>query len=55
MLVTGGFEVDFSSDVDTIEEGLEKVSKGILQHGVTSFCPTIVTSPVEIYQKVIKL
>ncbi|CAH3198974.1 unnamed protein product, partial [Porites evermanni] len=39
-----GFGVDFSSDTDKLEEGLVTVAKGLLQHGVTSFCPTIVTS-----------
>lgn len=31
-----------------------KVAKGILQHGVTSFCPTLVTSPNNTYQKVLQ-
>lgn len=29
------------------------VSKNLLSHGVTAYCPTLVTSPKEIYQKVI--
>ena len=33
-------------------EGVQKVAKGLLQYGVTSFCPTVVTSPKEDYQKV---
>lgn len=49
---SGGFEVDFSSNVDDTESGLEKVAKSVLQFGVTSFCPTIVTSPDHIYEKV---
>ena len=53
MFFEGGFGVDFSSDIDTLDEGLVTVAKGLLQHGVTSFCPTIVTSSQESYNKVI--
>lgn len=49
----GGYGVDFSYDVNTVDEGMEKVSKGLLAHGVTSFCPTLVTSPAETYHQVL--
>lgn len=39
--------------MDTVDEGVLKVAKGILQHGVTSFCPTLVTSPNDTYHKVL--
>ena len=48
----GGFGVDFSSDIENLEEGLVTVAKGLLQHGVTSYCPTIVTSSQENYNEV---
>lgn len=51
--INGGFGVDFSYDVNTVAEGVNKVAKGILQHGVTSFCPTLVTSPNETYHQVL--
>ncbi|XP_074650123.1 N-acetylglucosamine-6-phosphate deacetylase-like isoform X2 [Tubulanus polymorphus] len=51
--INGGFGIDFSLDTENVEVGLQKVSKGLLSHGVTSFCPTIVTSPKEIYNKVL--
>lgn len=51
-LCIGAFGVDFSCDVDTIEEGLKIVAKGLLPHGVTSFCPTIISSKEDIYRKV---
>ena len=50
--ISGGFGVDFSSDPDKLEEGLKTVAKGLLQHGVTSYCPTIVTSSQESYSEV---
>lgn len=36
-----------------MDEGVAKVSKGLLAHGVTSFCPTLVTSPVDTYHQVL--
>lgn len=51
--ILGGYGVDFSNDISTVEEGVEKVSKGLLVHGVTSFCPTLVTSPPETYHAVL--
>lgn len=50
--VAGGFGVDFSFNTSDIEAGLLKVAHGLLAHGVTSFCPTIVTSSPEVYRKV---
>lgn len=29
------------------------VAKGLLAHGVTSFCPTLVTSPTDVYHTVL--
>ncbi|KAK0159848.1 hypothetical protein PV327_010915 [Microctonus hyperodae] len=51
--INGGFGIDFSHDVDNVEEGLNKVSKELLAHGVTSFCPTLVTSSAENYHKIL--
>lgn len=45
--------MDFSFDTDTVEEGINKVASGLIKNGVTSFCPTLVTSPPETYRKVI--
>ncbi|KYQ57820.1 Putative N-acetylglucosamine-6-phosphate deacetylase [Trachymyrmex zeteki] len=51
--INGGFGIDFSCNIDNVEEGIAKVAKGLLEHGVTSFCPTLVTSPTEIYHKIL--
>nr|XP_002130591.1 N-acetylglucosamine-6-phosphate deacetylase-like [Ciona intestinalis] len=51
--INGGFEIDFSSNVENVEFGVQKVAKGLLQYGVTSFCPTIVTSPSHIYKAIL--
>ncbi|CAB3228399.1 unnamed protein product [Arctia plantaginis] len=53
--INGGWGVDFSFDSDNVEEGIRKVSKELLTHGVTSFCPTMVTSDVEKYRKILPL
>ncbi|KAH0944689.1 hypothetical protein HN011_005378 [Eciton burchellii] len=50
--INGGFGVDFSYN-DNIEEGVNKVAKGLLKYGVTSFCPTLVTSPSKVYHKIL--
>jgi len=52
--INGGFGIDFSDPNENISEGLKKVAKGILPHGTTSFCPTLVTSPPELYHKILK-
>jgi len=45
--------VDFSSlEPGDVADAVETVAKGLLGHGVTSFCPTIVTSPQEYYSTV---
>ena len=51
--LSGAFGVDFSSLQDSnVSECIDKVAEGLLKYGVTSFCPTIVTSPPEYYKKV---
>ncbi|XP_050299779.1 N-acetylglucosamine-6-phosphate deacetylase [Anthonomus grandis grandis] len=50
--INGGFGFDFSFHEDT-HRALDVVSKGILEHGVTAYCPTVVTSPPDIYRRVL--
>lgn len=51
--ISGGFGVDFSHNIDNVEDGINFVAKKLLEHGVTAFCPTIVTSSSETYRKVL--
>ncbi|KAL6728843.1 hypothetical protein Aduo_010578 [Ancylostoma duodenale] len=56
--INGGFGVDFSTLPSTdieYQRGVEKVSRGLLSHGVTSFAPTVITSPPEVYARVLPL
>ncbi|XP_072453815.1 N-acetylglucosamine-6-phosphate deacetylase isoform X2 [Notamacropus eugenii] len=51
--INGGFGVDFSLPSEDISKGIALVAKKLLAHGVTSFCPTLVTSPPDIYHKIL--
>ncbi|KAL2100885.1 hypothetical protein ACEWY4_002646 [Coilia grayii] len=51
--INGGYGVDFSQASSDISGGVSLVGKKILEHGVTSFCPTLVTSPPSVYHQVI--
>ena len=48
--------MDFSSlEEEAVESSVDKVSHGLLRHGVTAYCPTVVTSPGSYYQRVVPL
>ncbi len=58
--INGGFGVDFStlpssSDAAAraaeVAAGVARVARGVLQHGVTGFCPTLVTSTPAMYRE----
>lgn len=51
--INGGFGVDFSQPSAEVAAGVRLVGKKILEHGVTSFCPTLVTSPPSVYHQVL--
>ncbi|RIA96959.1 Carbohydrate Esterase Family 9 protein [Glomus cerebriforme] len=57
MQINGAFGVDFSvwKGEKQMKEGLDKVAKGLVKYGCTSFVPTIVSSPKEIYHQVLPL
>lgn len=49
----GGFGVDFAFDTESVQKAVQTVAKGVLGHGVTSFCPTLVSSMPDVYDKVL--
>lgn len=54
--INGAFGLDFSCDVKdqaSADHCLKTVGTGILAHGVTSYCPTVVTSPPSVYHTVL--
>lgn len=51
--INGGYGVDFSQPSEDVPAGVSLVAKKILEHGVTSFCPTLVTSPPAVYHQVV--
>ncbi|KAM4717139.1 N-acetylglucosamine-6-phosphate deacetylase isoform 2-T2 [Anableps anableps] len=51
--INGGYGVDFSQPSEDASAGVGVVARKILEHGVTSFCPTLVTSPPAVYHKVL--
>lgn len=51
--INGAFGVDFSVDTDHLSADLQRVAKGLLEHGVTSFCPTVITSHPTLYRKIL--
>ncbi|KNC82124.1 N-acetylglucosamine-6-phosphate deacetylase, partial [Sphaeroforma arctica JP610] len=48
--INGAFGVDFSN-YDTELEDVQSVGRNLMQYGVTSFCPTLVTSPANKYHE----
>lgn len=50
---SGGYGYDFSYNMQNVEEGINVVAKHLLGHGVTSFCPTLVTSVEKVYHTVL--
>ncbi|OZJ03767.1 hypothetical protein BZG36_03074 [Bifiguratus adelaidae] len=56
--INGAFGIDFSDSDGTPEKlakDIQKVAKGLFQYGCTSFCPTVVSSFSETYNKVLPL
>lgn len=51
--INGAFGIDFSSLEGSVSEGVGRVAHQLLRHGVTSFCPTIVTTHPDYYHKVL--
>ena len=54
LCLSGAVGYDFTSSIDDTEKAVHSVAKTILRHGVTAFCPTIVSSLPTVYRKVRK-
>uniref|UniRef100_A0A0A9YEJ9 N-acetylglucosamine-6-phosphate deacetylase n=1 Tax=Lygus hesperus TaxID=30085 RepID=A0A0A9YEJ9_LYGHE len=52
--INGGFGIDFTSSLGEDSSGLQEIASKLLQYGVTSFCPTIVSSTPDNYEKILK-
>ncbi|KAF6216249.1 hypothetical protein GE061_000589 [Apolygus lucorum] len=52
--INGGFGLDFTSDLGEDSSGLQEIASKLLQYGVTSFCPTIVSSTPDNYKKILR-
>ncbi|VDK48544.1 unnamed protein product, partial [Anisakis simplex] len=56
MQFNGAFGIDFSSlPPEEFIDKVNSVSYRLLQYGVTSYCPTIITSPPDVYHKILPL
>ncbi|KAJ1913053.1 N-acetyl-glucosamine-6-phosphate deacetylase [Mycoemilia scoparia] len=51
--LNGAFGYDFTSDSDCAAKAADVISKGLLLQGVTSYCPTLVSSEADVYEKVV--
>lgn len=52
-LSPGGFGYDFTHNTADVRRGVDEVAQRILAHGVTSFCPTLITAQPHTYQAVL--
>lgn len=50
--INGAFGKDFTNDLNT-DECLNTVSNGLLQYGVTSYCPTLISSEPDAYHRIL--
>ncbi|XP_077862428.1 N-acetylglucosamine-6-phosphate deacetylase-like [Saccoglossus kowalevskii] len=51
--INGGLGYDFSSEHEKLEKGLSEIAKYLLTHGITSFCPTVISSEKLFYPKIL--
>ena len=58
--INGGYGVDFSAlnedqehSGGTLASGIERVGRQLIRHGVTAFCPTIISSDPQVYKQLL--
>ena len=52
--INGAFGIDFT-DPTLTAEGVDAVCRGVLAHGCTAFCPTVITSAPQLYRRNLEL
>ena len=50
--LNGGWGLDFSEEAGDMAEKINQVRRNILKHGVTAFCPAIISSTPSVYKQV---
>lgn len=51
--INGGWGVDFSTPSPDFADGVQRIARQLLTHGVTSFLPTVITSSPSAYRAVL--
>lgn len=52
--INGAYGRDFTAEYHAIDEALEYVSDRLLRHGVTAYCPTLITATVTVYKEALE-
>ncbi|KAI9282616.1 hypothetical protein BY458DRAFT_496782 [Sporodiniella umbellata] len=56
--INGAYGIDFADHeepTEVLQKNINTVAQGLLKYGCTAFCPTVVSSSPEVYQKVLPL
>lgn len=53
LIQIGGWSYNFSSSDEDVNVAIEEVSKQLVKKGVTSYCPTVITSSKDTYRKIL--
>ncbi|KAI8981039.1 hypothetical protein BDB01DRAFT_795096 [Pilobolus umbonatus] len=56
--INGAYGIDFADSeepIEVIQANIKKISTGLLQYGCTAYCPTVVSSTAEVYEKILPL
>ncbi|XP_065575850.1 N-acetylglucosamine-6-phosphate deacetylase-like [Artemia franciscana] len=51
--LNGGWGLDFSEEAGDMAEKINQVRRNILKHGVTAFCPAIISSTPSVYKQIL--
>lgn len=51
--INGGFGIDLSDPQEDIGQAVKGLAQELVQHGVTAFCPTVISSSPDTYHKIL--